>query len=188
MKITQSFTVAAAPGRVWSLFQDVPTIARCMPGATLGDRTASGTHTGTLTVRLGPMTASFQGEAQVTADAVSRTGTMIGSGVDRGAGSRGRVELGYRLTGEGEATRVEIDADVTLTGAAAQFGRPALIDEMAKRIVADFSACLEAVLGAPDPSAASQIVADEVRGVRLLLAGLWGAFTRFLSRLTRRGA
>src|SRR6266576_1015445 len=105
MKITQELTVARPAAVVWDFFQDVPEVAKCLPGAELLSSDGDGKYTGRVAVKLGPL-----------------SGTIDGKGTDRRGGSRGQVKVLYTLVPDGGGTRVTIDADVVLSGAAAQFG------------------------------------------------------------------
>ncbi len=64
MKISQQFTVARPLADVWAFFQDVPAVARCMPGAELTEDKGDGLYAGKVKAKLGPFGASFEGEAQ----------------------------------------------------------------------------------------------------------------------------
>lgn len=182
MRIENEFEVARPVDSVWTFFQEVPSVAQCLPGAELQGRTEAGAYRGRVSVKLGPMTAAFEGEATVTTDPESRAAVIEGQGVDKRGGSRGRVRVEYRLHPEGEGTRVSIDADVHLSGSAAQFGRVGLINEMSSRLIGEFVECLEAKLAAPTEEAAREVKAREVRGLSLFFASLWAWFRRLLSR------
>ena len=151
MKITKEFTVARPVQTVWDFFQDVPEVARCLPGAELVSDDGDGKYTGKVSVKLGPLSATFDGSAQVSADEAARSGSINGKGTDRRGGSRGSVKVLYTLkpaggpeAAEPASTAVDIDADVTLSGAAAQFGRGGLITEMSNRLIGEFVTCVGA--------------------------------------------
>lgn len=173
MKISQEFVVARDPDTVWTYFQDIPAVARCLPGAELTGQNDEGAWKGKLAAKLGPMTASFEGTAVVTPDEANRSARIEGRGVDRKGGSRGQVTVDYRLEPADGGTKVTVDADVTLSGPAAQFGRTGLINEMSRRLIAEFVTCLEASLSASTPEEAAQVSAPEVRGLRLFFSALW---------------
>ncbi|MGH8951885.1 MAG: SRPBCC family protein [Acidimicrobiia bacterium] len=173
MKIEHEFTVARPPDRVWEFFQDIPSVAQCLPGAEMLGRSEDGSYDGKLSVKLGPMAASFEGKATVTPDAQARSATIEGKGVDRTGGSRGQVKVTYQIESEGTGSKVGVDADVTLSGPVAQFGRTGLVNEMSKRLIGEFVGCLEAKLAADSPVEAESIKAGEVQGVSLFLASLW---------------
>jgi carbon monoxide dehydrogenase subunit G len=182
VKITHEFTVASPPDTVWAFFQDVPAVSQCLPGAELLEDKGDGVYSGKVSVKLGPMTATFEGEAKVTPNPAERSGTIEGKGVDRRGGSRGQVKVEYRLTPENGGTRVVIDADVILSGAAAQFGRTGLINEMSNRLIGEFVDCVEGKLTAETPEEAAQVKAAEVRGFTLLLRSLWAWLRRLIGR------
>ncbi len=173
MNIEQEFVVERAPGVVWDFFQDIPSVAQCLPGAELQGQSEDGTYDGKLTVKLGPMEAAFEGKATVSPDPAAKTALIEGKGVDKRGGSRGQVKVNYALLPEGSGTKVSVSADITLSGPAAQFGRTGLINEMSKRLIGEFVDCLEAKLGATTQAEAGAIQAGEVRGISLFLASLW---------------
>jgi carbon monoxide dehydrogenase subunit G len=146
VKISQRFTVARPVADVWAFFQDVPAIARCMPGAELTEDKGGGLYAGKVKVRLGPFGANFEGEAKVSPDPASHSGHVEGKGVDKRGGSRSRVAMDYRLAPADGGTEVTVDADVTLAGTIAQFGRTSLMQETANILVRDFASALEAQL------------------------------------------
>ena len=64
MQIKQSVMVNRPREEVWALFQDIPTIAGCMPGAELRGDNGDGTYAGVVSIKLGPFKAAFEGEVQ----------------------------------------------------------------------------------------------------------------------------
>ena len=63
MQISEVITVRSDPESVWALFQDVPGLSLCLPGAELTEDKGDGAYAGKVVVKLGPMTATFEGEA-----------------------------------------------------------------------------------------------------------------------------
>lgn len=182
MKISQEFTVARPPDVVWELFQDVPSVAKCLPGAELTGQDDEGSYEGKLSAKLGPMTAAFEGKASVVPDPSTRSATIQGKGVDKKGGSRGQVKVDYSVTSDGGGSKISVDADVMLSGPAAQFGRVGLINEMSKRLIDEFVSCLEAKLAAGTEEEAETIEAGEVRGLTLFLSSLWAWLKRLFGR------
>ncbi|MGQ0848315.1 MAG: SRPBCC family protein [Actinomycetota bacterium] len=182
MEISEEFEVARTVAAVWDIFQDVPAVAQCLPGATLTEDKGGNVYAGNVSVKLGPIATTFEGEAVITPDEASRRALIDGKGVDRRGGSRGQVKVTYVLTPtDGGGTKVAIRADVTIAGPAAQFGRTGLIQEMSRRLIADFVSCLEAKLAAPTEDAAAAIKA-ELRPLRLF----WASLLAWLKRLFAR--
>jgi carbon monoxide dehydrogenase subunit G len=176
------FEVTRSPQTVWDFFQDVASVAACLPGAELTEDKGGGVYAGSVSVKLGPLSSKFEGEAIISSNPETRSAVIEGKGVDRRGGSRGQMRVEYRIGAEGPGSKVSIEADVTLSGAAAQFGRTGLISEMSNRLIGEFVACLESKLAAETPEAAAQFQVGEVRGLGLFLASLWAWLKRLLQR------
>jgi carbon monoxide dehydrogenase subunit G len=188
MKITQEFEVSRPVEVVWDFFQNVPEVAQCLPGAELLSDDGDGSYTGRVAVKLGPMSATFDGSAKVTPDPAARTGLIDGKGEDRRGKSRGAVKVSYALTASGpNRTSVTVDADVNLTGAAAQFGRGGLITEMSNRLIADFVQCCEGKLAAVTVEERQEIKAGEVKPLALFFSSLVAWIKRLVAKVTRSG-
>ncbi|MDK1019116.1 MAG: SRPBCC family protein [Actinomycetota bacterium] len=184
MEITEQFTVSRPIGSVWPLFEDVPELVRCLPGAELTSDNGDGTFDGRVTVKLGPISSSFDGAATIEFDPDAFTLNIKGRGVDRSGGSHGRVDVDVRLVAvDGDHTEVTIEARVTLAGPIAQFGRTGLVNEISRRLIDEFSACIHAKLAAETSEEAASIVSSEVQGVSLFLTSTWGVFVRWWKRL-----
>ena len=178
MKISHEFEVARPVETVWQFFQDVPSVAQCLPGAELLDDKGDGTYAGKVAVKLGPLSATFEGEATVRADHDAMRGEIDGKGVDRRGGSRGQVDVTYVLSPSETGTKVDIDAEVHLSGAAAQFGRTGLINEMSNRLIGEFVGCVEGKLAATTVEEAEQVQAGEVKGISLFFSSLIAWFKK----------
>jgi carbon monoxide dehydrogenase subunit G len=183
MKITETIEVQRDPAAVWDLFQNVPELAQCLPGAELTEDKGDGTYAGKVSAKLGPMTAMFEGEATVEVDPASRSGAVNGKGVDKSGGSVGQVKVKYGLEPMDGGTRIQFEADVLLSGAAAQFGRTGLIKEMSNRLIGEFVSCVEAKLAAETAEEAAEIKAGEVKGFSLFLSSLLSSIAKFFRRL-----
>ena len=162
MKIAQSFTVRRPADVVWAFFQDIPSVASCLPGAELVESTPDGIQRGKVSVNLGPFKATFEGEAKVTTDPAARSGHVDGRGIDKRGGSHSRMALDYRLKEVDDATQVDIDVDLTLSGPIAQFGRVGLITEVSNVLIGEFTGNLDARLSqSPDPGRTSAAPAQK---------------------------
>lgn len=183
MKIEHDFTVQRPISDVWDFFQDIPSVADCLPGAELLDQTGEDTYAGKVSVKLGPMTAAFEGEATITPDAAAHSAVISGKGVDKRGGSRGQVNVTYQLADSAGATDVSIVADVMLSGPAAQFGRTGLVNEISKRLIGEFVDCLEGKLAASTEEEAAEVKATaDVRGFSLFISSLIAWLKRIFSR------
>jgi carbon-monoxide dehydrogenase small subunit len=146
-RFEESFVILQPPSTVWNTFGDIPAVTACLPGATL---TEYDLHTvkGKMSVKLGPISASFAGSAGIERDDAALRGVIRGAGSDRGTGSRTKGEVVYRLQpeGDGRQTRVILSVEYSLQGALAQFSRSGIAQDLGRRLVADFAANLNACL------------------------------------------
>lgn len=180
MKISSNFAVARPREQVWAMFQDVPRVAACIPGTRITDARGDGTFSGTVEVKLGPITAIFEGDADHVPDPAEFTGTITGNGRDRGAGSRARFTTVYRLTATATGTDVAVDSDVSLAGAIAQFGRTGLMQEVTNRMLQQFAANLDAQMAADTAPAAADTAAEPPVRTLNLGALLWASLVAWL--------
>ena len=170
----QSFSIGQPAGAVWQVFQDLPAIAACMPGAEVTEQDEGGHVAGRITVRFGPMKAAFEGAGTVSFDHDAMRGVVRGEGRDSLSGSRATGVVTWRVTGENDGARVDISVDYALTGPLAQFGRSGLVRDFAARLTATFAENLRRrMAGGPDFARAV-----ELGGLSLLLSVLWGRVKR----------
>ncbi len=156
MQLENSFTVPAPPDVAWGILLDVPRIAPCMPGAELTETVGERTYKGNAKLRVGPVSLTFSGEAEITEiDEVNRTATVLAKGNDTKGRGGASARVVFRLVADGDASRVDITSDIDLTGSIAQYGRASgLIDAIAGQIISDFAKNLEAEIGAAGDAAA----------------------------------
>jgi aerobic carbon-monoxide dehydrogenase small subunit len=146
--LTQAFAVAHPVDVVWDFFSDVKAVASCLPGASLAGDPVNGHVDGQMRIKVGPISAEFQGAADVTRDDATHTGAISGAGKDRRSNSstRGLIRYAVKPGDTPGQTRVDLNIGFTLTGALAQFSRSGLVQDAASRIIAVFVQNLEASL------------------------------------------
>lgn len=187
--LSQSFTVSHPADEVWAFFGDVEAVASCLPGAALTSVSDDGHVEGGIKVKVGPISAAFQGVADVTRDDAGRSGVISGTGKDAKSNSatRGVIRYKVREADDGAGTRVDVDVGFTLTGMLAQFGRSGLVQDVANRLTAAFVANLEAKLAhasaggdAPAPPIVTELDAGSLAAsvVKGWFAGLFGKLFR----------
>jgi uncharacterized protein len=147
MEIEQSFTVPYPRGVVWTCFRDTPGIVACLPGASLTAPPDEGRLKLAMTVKLGPIVASFAGDGEMKLDDTAWSGSVVGGGVDRKSASRVKGEASFSLDDPtpGE-TRVDVKVDYAIAGSLAQFSRGGIVKELATRMTEAFAANLKARL------------------------------------------
>ena len=144
MKIDNQFTIEHSPTIVWAGLSDIYTVAECLPGASVTDALPNNRYRGRFAVKLGPLAATFEGELVIEHDLSSQSATVSGKGTDTRSSSRAQASLHYQLepTDAGH-TKVSITTNLTLAGALAQFGKAAVIQQVANRITVEFVAAFE---------------------------------------------
>tara|TARA_B100001057_G_scaffold478388_1_gene548767 strand:+ start:1002 stop:1583 length:582 start_codon:yes stop_codon:yes gene_type:complete len=132
-------TVNRSVDQTWDFFQDVPKVATCFPGANLTEQTEDGIYKGNVSIKLGPFSATFEGEATYEPDQQQKSGKVEGKAIDKRGGSRSRLLLNFKLLEiDGEKSQVDFDADIQLAGPIAQFGRVGVIEQAAELLIAEF--------------------------------------------------
>ena len=187
----QSFTVDYPRDAVWAFFGRLADVTACLPGASVVGRPTHDHVKTRLRVKVGPIVAEFEGEADAVREASSYSGLIHGSARDTRSSSAARGEIRYSLLAErdGAATRVEVDVGFTLTGPLAQFSRSSLVQDIARRMTAAFAQNLQARLDAQSagrPDSAPSAQAAELDAGSLFLSVLWNRITAFFRRLAGR--
>lgn len=138
--IEASFEIDQPAHRVWIFFQDVPEVVTCMPGTVLLGQTGEATFQGKVTVKLGPVTAAFEGEAAIVGtDREARTAQIEASGVDRQGNNRAKASIAYEIHERDNGSQVRLHGTIRLTGALAQMGRGGIIQDVANHLTAQFA-------------------------------------------------
>jgi len=175
-ELRQSFTVAHLADAVWAIFRDIEAVAACMPGVSLTAPSSDGRVEGQVSVKLGPISASFAGTATVEFDDTARTGTVSGQGWDSVRGSSVRGEVRFAVTGTGDQSQVDVTVAYVLTGSLAQFARGGIVNDVAARITRDFAANLQARLEGREAEV------TEIAGGSLFLGAVWAFIKRLVGR------
>ncbi len=183
--LEQSFVVGHPRARVWAMFKDVERVATCMPGALLTEPPHDGQLKGCIAIKLGPIGATFAGEATQALDEAAYQGIIAGSGRDRRSATRAKGRVAYRLheVEGGVATRVEIEVAFSLAGPLAQFSRAGIVTDLAGRLTAAFAENLQAQLDAEASGQAAPAPAEaELDAFRLLISVLWARIKALFGR------
>ena len=179
--LTEHFTVAHPPEKVFAMFGDIAAVAACLPGASLTAPPRPERVEGAIRVKLGPIAATFLGAARVERNPADMSGRIVGIGNDRRSRSSTQGEICYRLLQVAQGTRVDLSIGYTLTGMLAQVGRAGLVRDLAARLIAEFAGNLDRRLsGAPQ----AETAAAELNGMALVLGSLRARATRWLGRFS----
>jgi carbon-monoxide dehydrogenase small subunit len=181
--LEQQFSVAHPPEQVFAMFDDIAAVAACLPGASLTAPPKPERVEGAIRVRIGPITATFQGAARVERNPADMSGRIIGIGNDRRSRSSTQGEIRYRLVPTGQGTRVDLSIGYTLTGMLAQVGRPGLVRDLAARLIAEFAGNLDRRLSGASPGDAA---AAELNGMALVFSLLRARVAGWVGRFSSK--
>jgi carbon monoxide dehydrogenase subunit G len=179
MRLENAFEVPAPPEQAWALLMDVPRVVPCMPGAELTE-TVDDTHwKAKVAVKLGPIALTFAADVERTeADEAARRVVLATRARElRGRGAAQATIESSLAPADGGGTQVSVVTDLSLSGAAAQFGG-AVVKDVAAQLTRQFAECLQEQLA--EPAAASAVAAPRapLSGLRLLLGALLARFRR----------
>ena len=187
MLIKNEFEVAEPVEKVWRFFDNIPQVAACLPGAELTEDLGGDKYKGRVAVRMGPVRLQFGGTADITErdEAAKRVVVHAAGAEEKGRGQASMV-ITATLAQAGRGTRVGVTQDLTLSGAAAQYGR-GMISDVTAVLMRDFSANMQDRIEriergeAPEQIAAAGVTpaGGFTLGLRAALMALARVFRRF---------
>lgn len=194
MRLENSFEVSATREAAWALLMDVPRVIPCMPGAELVETVDESNWKARMRVKLGPISLSFLTDvnrAEID-EAAKRVRLAAKAREERGRGAASATIESSLSDAEGR-TRVTTVTELTLSGAAAQYGR-GLVQGVTEQLLKSFADCLEQQLApaadadaGASSTAAAPVQPRPVSGLSLAAAALRASLARLLRRLTGRG-
>ncbi|MBL7629907.1 SRPBCC family protein [Frankia sp. CN6] len=192
--IKQDFEVSEPLDRIWAFFQDVPGVAACLPGAELTQDLGDDRYAGNVLIRMGPVRLSFAGTASILErDAAGRRMVVDAAGADEKGRGNAAMRMTARLAPLGAGTKVDVDMDLQLSGAAAQYGRGMVADVTAV-LLRDFATNMrgrvDAIERGLDLSAVAGVkpASGLAIGLRALRMALTRVFRRFFVPYTAPNA
>jgi carbon monoxide dehydrogenase subunit G len=154
LRIEKSFIVAAPRAAVWAFLVDPYRVASALPGAAITGKADDASYTGTMTMKVGPVTASYKGKLRF-----ERLDEAAGEAEISGAGqeTKGKGGADMRMTSRVVAlspasTEVTVASEVNVFGLLAQMGR-GMIEDVADQMFGKFSQAMTAELAAATRSA-----------------------------------
>ena len=65
VKLEKRYELGVPAQHAWVILSDLESVASCMPGASLGEKTGDNAFKGSVKVKVGPATAQFGGEVEI---------------------------------------------------------------------------------------------------------------------------
>ena len=160
MKLENEFTVPASIDDAWAVLLDIPRVAPCLPGATVEPGGDDGTYNGTMKVKIGPISASYKGTVKIEdADESAHRVAMRAQAKDARGQGTAAATITSTMEETPDGTKVHVETDMRITGAAAQFGRGVMQDVSAK-MMKRFADCLAQEIGSGVRGAEAEEPAD----------------------------
>ena len=123
VELEKSFVINAAVADCWRLLSDIPSVATCMPGASITHVIDASHFVGLVMVSIGPMRLQFTGELErVMIDASARKLILMAAGTDKSGSSATMKLTATLMENENHETLLRGQAEVTINGQLAQFG------------------------------------------------------------------
>ena len=160
MKLTNEFTVGADVDTVWRTLLDMEGVAGCLPGASIEATDEENHYSGSMRLRIGPMTVAYQGTATLTEvdEAARRAVISLRAREAKGHGTALATITNVVEPVDG-GTRVRAETDLRITGPQARFGR-GVMEDVAGRVLSEFSDRLERQITEATPPSPDQEAMD----------------------------
>jgi carbon monoxide dehydrogenase subunit G len=183
MQITSEFDVSESSDKVWEFFNNIPLVASCLPGADISDQVGDDRYIGTVGIGLGPVRLDFEGEAEVKErNEEARTIMVDASGIDVKGRGQAAMVVNAALTPHQSGTRVTVQQDLQLSGAAAQYGR-GLVQDVTAVLLDQFAENMRESLAALERGEAYVPgEAKQASGIAIGLKAMWMALKRVARR------
>ena len=189
--INKTFQVERPISEVWNFLSDPTKIVTCVPGAKLTEKIDDQNFKGTVTMKIGPVVTSFNGQIKlVRLDEATHTMEIHGKGVDtKGKGSADMMLTGTLADNGDQTTEVTNNMELSITGKLAQFGSRMIVDvsdHVFKQFLSNFRNQLQA---ASDSAISNEApVAEEaepLNALSLFFAMLWSSILKLIGKETK---
>jgi uncharacterized protein len=138
VKVSLGADVDARPNAIFAALNDLERVVSCLPGASLTGQTEDGAFEGEFALRIGPFATVHRGTVRIeTSNKRKRTARLAVSG-HSGSGAT----VSYQVARADGGARLEATAELVQAGPLGLFASPTLIEEVANRLLRDFTACL----------------------------------------------
>jgi carbon monoxide dehydrogenase subunit G len=169
--IEKSFVVAAPAAAVWDFLTDPAKVASCLPGAAITGKEDDSTWVGTMTVKVGPVTASYRGKLRFERlDAAAREAEIAASGQETRGKGGADMRMKSRVVERGPSeSEVTVASDVNVVGVLAQFGR-GMIQDVSDQLFRKFTEAMRRQLEEGEAPAAPRAVGEATVAAKTVAA------------------
>ena len=188
MLIKNDFEVAVPVDKVWRFFDDIPQVAACLPGTELTDDLGDDKYAGKVAIRMGPVKLQFDGTAEIKErDDANQRIVVDAAGADEKGRGQAAMLVTAQLVPTSTGTRVQVEQDLQLSGAAAQYGR-GMISDVTAVLMRDFAGNMQNRITAIDRGVSPDQVtaAKPASGLAIGARAAWMALGRVARRFFLR--
>ena len=156
LEIAKTFTIDAPRSAVWAFLTDPQRVTRCLPGAAITEKMDDQTYAGTITIKVGPVTASYKGRVRFERlDEAAGTAEIVASGQDIKGKGGADMRMHSKLTEVAPGrTEVASTSQVNVTGILAQMGGR-MIQDVSDQMLGRFTQAMQAELATSTSPAAA---------------------------------
>ena len=160
MELQGERLIPASVPATWAALNDPEVLKGCIAGCESIERTAEDAYTAVVAMRIGPVSARFKGNLQMT-NVQAPNGYTINFDGQGGVAGFGKGSADVALTPQDAQTLLKYNDRATVGGKMAQIGSR-LVDAAAAKITEDFFKAFEAHLQAASAPAADAATATSV--------------------------
>jgi carbon monoxide dehydrogenase subunit G len=144
VNIQNQIEIDAPPDELFEILSDVERVAPLLPGASLEGKQEDGSYAGTVKVKVGPISVTYQGTLYFAElDHGSRKAVIEASGQETNGQGSTQATITATVSGSDSTSVLNMNTDMEVRGKVAQFGRGA-IDKVSQNILDQFAHNLEA--------------------------------------------
>jgi len=151
VEFDNAFEVPVSVDEAWKLLMNIERIAPCVPGAELTEVVDENTYKGKISVKLGPVALTFNGQTNFEErNEASHSAKLKAQGTDAKGRGGAHANVDFRMEPSDGGTNVLIHTKLQLSGAVAQYGRGVgMVKDLAQQIIGQFSENLKKNVIAP---------------------------------------
>ena len=141
MEFENEFEVPVPLEDAWDILMDIERIAPCVPGAELTEVVDDKTYKGKISVKLGPVALTFNGQTVFeNLDTANFSARLKAQGTDSKGRGGAHANVTFRMEPQENNTKVIINTNLQLSGAVAQYGRGVgMVKDLSQQIIGQFA-------------------------------------------------
>ena len=139
VRIDDAFRVDAPAEVVWTLLADPERVAAVLPGAEITRNLGDGAYEGAMSVKMGPLAATYRGTVAFEFDEGARAVVLRVRGHGVAGVRNAEITVTSRVAAvSGNEAKVAIGADIAVAGLLARLGH-GMIRHVSKRMIREFA-------------------------------------------------